>query len=162
MFRVGIGSDQHRYQAGSGIILGGVNIPAEYAVIAHSDGDVLLHAVTDALLGAVSGGDIGELFADTQEENRGRDSRDFVAAACKLAGEKGYEVVNIDSVIQAERPKLSMYKQEIVNSIATMLGVAREAVSVKAKTAEGMDALGRCEGIRADVVVLLRRRDQNV
>ncbi len=157
-----MGSDQHRYQLGTGIVIGGVKIPAEYAVVAHSDGDVLLHALTDALLGAVAAGDIGELFADSAAENLDRDSRDFVTAAERIVRDRGFEIVNIDSTIQAERPKLSGYKSAIAASIAEILGLENSAVSVKAKTAEGMDALGRCEGIRAEAVVLIKRIEENV
>ncbi len=157
MYRVGMGSDQHRYRAGDCIRLGGVVIPAEFTVVAHSDGDVFLHALTDALLGAVAGGDIGELFPDTTEVNKGRDSVEFLEAAFELIRDKGYELVNIDSTIQAERPRLAEYKRQIAGAVAKVLKLKPEFVSVKAKTAEGMDAVGRCEGIRVDVVVLVRR-----
>ena len=157
MYRVGLGCDQHRYTAGEGIVLGGVKIPSEYAVIAHSDGDTLLHALTDALLGAVAFGDIGELFPDTSQVNKGRDSSDFLRKASDIISEEGYEIVNIDATIQVEKPKLSEYKREISCKIASIVGIASSFVSIKAKTAEGMDAIGMCEGIRADVVVLLRR-----
>ena len=157
MYRVGLGCDQHRYTSGVGIMLGGVKIPSEYAVIAHSDGDTLLHALTDALLGSVAFGDIGELFPDSLEENKGRDSVCFLKKAADIVSEKGYEIINIDTTVQAEEPKLSKYKRRIAANIAAILKIDSSAVSIKAKTAEGMDAVGMCEGIRVDVIVLIRR-----
>ena len=116
MYRVGLGCDQHRYKAGHGILLGGVEIPAEYGVEAHSDGDVLLHALTDALLGAVAAGDIGELFPDTSAENRERCSQDFIYEARRILADKGYSLVNVDIVIQAEKPRISGYKRVSVHA----------------------------------------------
>ena len=159
MYRIGLGCDQHRYKPGSMLLLGGVEIKSEYGIEAYSDGDVLLHALTDALLGAVAGGDIGELFPDSAVENRSRCSVDFIERACEIVVDKGYVPVNVDIVIQAEKPRLSGYKTVIAESVSRILRLDTEFVSVKAKTAEGMDAVGRCEGIRVDTVVLVRRKE---
>lgn len=157
MFKVGFGCDQHRYIKGERILLGGIEIPAQVAIEAHSDGDTLIHAITDALLGAVAAGDIGELFPDNLEENRNRRSEDFLRKACEIVATQGYEIVNVDSTVQAQTPKLSEYKRDIAKNIADIIGIDPVCVSVKAKTAEGMDAIGRCEGIRVDSLVLVRR-----
>jgi 2-C-methyl-D-erythritol 2,4-cyclodiphosphate synthase len=132
-----------------------VAIPHERGLIGHSDADVLLHALIDAILGALAAGDVGEWFPDDAEENRGRDSREMLALV--LAGAAGgrFRVQNVDCTIFAQRPRLSPYKTEIRQSVAKMLGAPIECVSVKAKTGEGVGAVGREEAIDAHVAVLL-------
>jgi 2-C-methyl-D-erythritol 2,4-cyclodiphosphate synthase len=153
--RVGIGYDIHRLEAGTGIVLGGVEIPCEYRVVAHSDGDVLLHALCDALLGAVGAGDIGEHFHDTDAEHQGRDSRDFLHAVLALPALKPWRVVNVDSNVIAQAPRLGPYKPLIRKLLAEMLFLPLGRVGVKARTNEGLDAVGEKRAIQAQVVVLL-------
>jgi 2-C-methyl-D-erythritol 2,4-cyclodiphosphate synthase len=124
-------------------------------MVGHSDADVLLHAVTDALLGAAALGDIGELFPDTEAANRGRDSAEMLLAAWRLVEAEGFRIVNLDCVILAERPKLSPYKQQICSRIAQLLGVPPERIGLKAKTGERVGPIGREEAIEAQCVVLL-------
>ena len=160
MLRVGIGHDTHRFEAGPAVRplkLGGVTVPFSRGLAGHSDADVLLHAVTDAILGAIGAGDIGENFPDTAEENRGRDSADFLRFAAGLAAQKGWTVVNLDSIIFAQEPKLGPCKEMIKNRIAELLGVAADAVSVKAKTGEWVGFIGRKEAICAEAVILLEK-----
>jgi len=135
--------------------LGGVDIPHDRQLVGHSDADVLLHAVTDALLGAAALGDIGGLFPDTDPANRGRDSADMLRKAWQKVRSVGWEVANIDCVVLAERPKLSPYKQEIRDRIAAILGINSEQVGLKAKTGEQVGVVGRQEIIAAQCVVLL-------
>lgn len=158
MTRVGLGTDLHRLVPGDHLMLGGVRVPAPFGVAAHSDGDVLLHAVTDAVLGALAAGDIGELFPDTAAENRGRASADFLAAALALAHRRGYAVGNLDCVVDLEQPKLSPHKKAIAASLARLLNTAPENVSVKAKTAEGLGPIGEGRAIAAHAAILLIAR----
>ena len=156
--RIGFGTDLHRTRPGDYIMLGGVRIPAPFALLAHSDGDVLLHAVTDAVLGAIAAGDIGELFPDTAPENRGRSSEEFLTAAVELARARGYEIGNLDAVVNLEKPKLSPHKRTIAANIARILGTAPENVSVKAKTAERLGAVGEGLAVTAEAVILLTEK----
>ena len=158
-FRVGLGHDTHRIEPdGDGpkpLMLGGVEVPADFHLVGHSDADVLLHAVTDAVLGACGAGDIGDLFPNTAAENAGRDSADFLAEAVRLAAERGWRVGNCDATVHAERPKLSRYKAGIAARLGELLGC--EAVSVKAKSGEAVGPVGRGEAVTADAAVLLFR-----
>jgi 2-C-methyl-D-erythritol 2,4-cyclodiphosphate synthase len=124
-------------------------------MVGHSDADVLLHAVTDAVLGAAALGDIGEMFPDTDAANRGRDSGEMLVAAWREVQSRGFELVNLDCVVLAERPKLSPYKAQIRQRIAGLLGVAPEQIGLKAKTGEKVGPIGRHEAIEAQCVVLL-------
>ena len=126
--------------------------------VGHSDADVLLHAITDALLGAVALGDIGELFPDTDETNRGRDSAEMLRLAYQRVVEANYQVANLDCIVFAQRPKLSMYKLAMRERIAAILEISPAAVGVKAKTGEGVDSVGQEEAIMAQCVVLLETR----
>lgn len=135
--------------------LGGVDIPHDHGLVGHSDADVLLHAVTDALLGAAGLGDIGELFPDTDPRNRGRDSAEMLSLALAKVAEAGYRVVNVDSIVFAERPKLSAYKEAIRRRLAALVDVDTGRVAVKAKTGEHAGPVGRQEVIMAQSVVLL-------
>ncbi|MEK6643179.1 MAG: 2-C-methyl-D-erythritol 2,4-cyclodiphosphate synthase [Planctomycetota bacterium] len=145
--RVGIGTDLHRLVAGRKLILGGVEIPSDMGLLGHSDADVVLHAVIDALLGASGLPDIGEMFPDTDPRHKDADSRTLMAAAVDHVQAAGWVVANVDIVIHAERPKLSHYKSAIAQSIAQLLHVTPDCVGVKAKTNEGVDAVGRGEAI---------------
>jgi 2-C-methyl-D-erythritol 2,4-cyclodiphosphate synthase len=155
--RVGIGHDTHRLTPGGPLRLGGVDVPHDQGMVGHSDADVLLHALTDALLGAAALGDIGELFPDTDVVNRGRDSAEMLSLAWAKVAEAGYAIVNVDAVVFAERPKLSTYKTAIRQRIANVLGVEIERVGLKAKTGERVGPVGRQEAIMAEAVVLLER-----
>ena len=135
--------------------MGGVEVPHDKGLVGHSDADVLLHAVTDALLGAAALGDIGELFPDTDPANRGRDSGEMLVRAKELVARAGYRVVNLDSIVFAQRPKLSPYKDAIQKRLADLLEIEIACVGVKAKTGEGVGEVGREETIMAQAVVLL-------
>jgi 2-C-methyl-D-erythritol 2,4-cyclodiphosphate synthase len=155
MNRIGFGYDSHRFEEGRPLILGGVAIDHPQGLAAHSDGDAVLHAVTDAILGAVAAGDIGEHFPNTDPANANADSARFVAHAVELAAEQGYLVVNCDVTVIAEAPKLGEHKQAMREAIAHLLGVCATRVAVKAKTNEQMGAIGRGEGIAAMAAVML-------
>lgn len=139
--------------------MGGIDIPFDRRLAGHSDADVLLHAVTDAILGAAALGDIGELFPDTDAANRGRDSADMLRLAYERVLAAGYEIVNIDCVVMAQEPKLSPYKASIASRLAELLGVTPDRVGVKAKTGEGVGPIGRSEAISAECVALLTSRE---
>ena len=153
--RVGIGHDTHRLREGGPLRVGGIEIPHDKSAVGHSDADVLLHAVTDALLGAAALGDIGDMFPDTDPANRGRDSAHMLQAAAARVRRHGYEIVNLDCIVFAQRPKLAAYKQSIRERIAGILSILPEQVGVKAKTGEGEGPVGREEIIQAQCVALL-------
>ena len=154
--RIGHGFDVHAFGGVGPIIIGGVRIPYEKGLLAHSDGDVALHALTDALLGAAALGDIGRHFPDTDERYRGISSLTLLSAAYEKIRSAGYAVGNIDATIIAQRPKLAPYIDAMRANIAAALGVSTAAVSVKATTTEGMNAEGRGECISARAVACLR------
>jgi 2-C-methyl-D-erythritol 2,4-cyclodiphosphate synthase len=156
--RVGSGFDVHAFGPGKGVMLGGVNVPWERGVVAHSDGDVLLHALTDALLGAAGLGDIGQHFPDTDPRWRGAASAQFVAHAVQLLSDAGWSVVNADLTLLAEAPRVNPLRAQIVASLARCLGVAPQQVNLKATTTEKLGFLGRAEGLAAQAVVLIARR----
>lgn len=158
--RIGLGEDSHRTAAGGPLRIGGVDVPHDRHLVGHSDADVLLHAVTDALLGAAGLPDIGQLFPNTDEVNRGRDSADMLRLAYGRVTAEGWRLVNLDCVIAAERPKLSPFKEKIVSRMAEVLGVDARRVGVKAKTGEGVGAVGSGELIEARCVVLLERESR--
>jgi len=154
-FRIGHGFDAHRIEVGEGVHLGGVHIPCAYRIIAHSDGDVLIHALCDALLGAIGGGDIGKLFPDTDAQFRGIDSRKLLAEVMRRVREAGYAVVNADLTLIAQVPRVSPHTPAMQRNLAADLGVEASRVNLKATTNEGMGHIGRKEGIAAHAVVLL-------
>jgi 2-C-methyl-D-erythritol 2,4-cyclodiphosphate synthase len=154
-FRIGIGFDIHRLETGRPLKLGGVHIPFERGLVGHSDGDVLLHAITDAVLGAAGLGNIGELYPDTDPAHRGIDSREMLAEAVRQIGEAGFAIGNIDSNVLAERPRLAGYVPEMKRSIADVLGSSSDRVHVKAKTMEKLDAVGTGRAIAAEAIVLI-------
>lgn len=156
-FRIGHGWDTHRIEAGRPLILGGVSIPSEFGLAGHSDADVLFHAVTDAILGALALGDIGLHFPDTAEEWKGAQSIRFLAHTLKLAAEAGFQLANIDSTIILERPRLKEFRAAIRDSLARATALPASAVSVKFKTAEAIGPVGEGRSCEAHAVVLLVR-----
>ena len=156
-FRIGNGYDIHALGEGLPLVLGGVKIPHTKGCIAHSDGDVLLHALCDALLGALALGDIGQHFPDTSEEFRGIDSRKLLERVVAMVREAGWQAVNADLTLLAQKPRIAPYVPQMREAIAPILGVELSRVSVKATTTEKLGAIGREEGISAYAVVLLGR-----
>lgn len=156
-FRVGIGHDTHRLDAGRKLVIGGVAIDHDRGPVAHSDGDVLLHAVTDALLGALGWGDIGEWFPDNDPAHAGADSAKLLQQVMDKVADAGWNVVNIDCIVHAQRPKLLPYKPQIRCRLSELLRVPEDVIGVKAKTGERVGPVGREEAMSAEVVVLLRR-----
>lgn len=154
--RIGIGHDTHRIATGGPLVLGGLSVDHDRHAVGHSDADVLLHAITDALLGAASLGDIGEMFPDTDPANKGRDSGEMLQAAVAQVRNAGFCIVNLDCIIFAQRPKLSPYKMAIRDRIGELLDIKPELVGVKAKTGESVGPIGREEAISAQCVVLLK------
>jgi 2-C-methyl-D-erythritol 2,4-cyclodiphosphate synthase len=155
--RVGIGHDTHRLKPGGPLLLGGVSVPHDCEMIGHSDADVLLHAVTDALLGAAALGDIGEFFPDTDPANRGRDSADMLRRAWEAVAERGWRIANLDCIVFAERPKLSPHKSAIRQRVAAILDLEPDQVGFKAKTGERIGPIGQEQAIAAECVVLLEK-----
>ena len=155
--RVGQGYDVHRLVEGRRLILGGVDIPHELGLLGHSDADALLHAITDALLGAAALGDIGRHFPDTDPRYQGADSRVLLRAAVALLAEKGWRPVNVDATVIAQRPKLAPHAPAMVANIAADLSLPCDSVNIKGKTNEKLGYLGRCEAIEAQAVVLIER-----
>jgi len=155
--RVGLGTDVHRLEAGRKLVLGGVSVDFDRGLAGHSDGDVVLHAVMDAILGAAGEPDIGELFPDTDPRWAGADSAVLTTEVMWQVRAKGWAVVNVDVVIQAQQPKLSPVKQAMRERIASLLGIEPDAVNVKAKTAEGLDAVGQGHAIACLAIAALRR-----
>ena len=154
--RVGIGSDLHRLREGIPLKVGGVTIPHDRGLQGHSDGDVLLHALADALLGAAGLGDIGEIFPDTDPETAGMESCRIVEVALEMVRDRGLEVQNVDAILRAEAPRFQPFRETIRSSLAKMLGIQADRVGLKAKTGEGIGEIGGGEAIAAEVVVLLR------
>jgi 2-C-methyl-D-erythritol 2,4-cyclodiphosphate synthase len=155
MMRIGSGFDVHAYGPGDSIVLGGVRIPHSRGVIAHSDGDVVLHALCDAMLGAAGLGDIGMHFPDADAVWKGADSRRFVAAVLEMLAVRKLRVGNADITLLAQTPKVSPYRLEIRRSLAQMLGVTENQVNIKATTTEHLGFIGRNEGLAAQAIVLL-------
>ena len=153
--RVGIGYDSHRFTPGGPMILGGCSIPSDVSLDGHSDGDAIAHAVTDAILGAAGAGDIGEMFADTDERNRGRDSIEMLRLAVERVRALGFVVHNADVTVVAERPKIGPHRAAIRSALAVALGIDDSCVSVKGKTNEGMGWIGRAEGLACMAVASL-------
>ncbi len=157
MIRVGTGYDVHKLTENRLLILGGVTIPYEKGLLGHSDADVLVHAIMDALLGALSLGDIGKLFPDTDEKYKGANSIELLKIVGNLIKSKGYYVINIDSTVVAQRPKLSPYITEMTENIAKALKIDISQVSVKATTTEGLGFEGQGLGISAQAICALKK-----
>lgn len=155
--RIGQGYDVHQLTEGRKLIMGGVDIPHTRGLLGHSDADVLAHAVADALLGGVRGGDIGKLFPDTDPAYEGADSMKLLAAVAGFVRDRGYEILDVDSVIAAQAPKLSPYREQMRENLARAMGISPENVGVKATTTEHLGFEGREEGISATAVALLVR-----
>ena len=153
--RIGQGFDIHALVPGRKLVIGGVEIPSDRGLQGHSDADVLLHAICDALIGAAGLGDIGAHFPDTDPRYRGIDSRELLRAVAAMLTDKGFRVANVDSTIIAQAPKMAPHIAAMRQNIAADLGIAADEVNVKAKTAERLGALGRGEGIAAQAVVLV-------
>lgn len=157
--RIGQGWDVHRIAAGRPLILGGVTIPSEWGLAGHSDADVLSHAITDAILGAIAEGDIGMHFPDTDPRWKGRDSLEFLRYACDIAARAGFQIMNVDSTVILERPKLKDYRLAIRESLAEAMTLDVALISVKFKTAEGVGPVGEGKSAEAHAVVLLEEND---
>ena len=158
-FRIGQGTDIHRLVEGRKLILGGVEIPWEKGLLGHSDADVVCHAVSNALLGAIGEGDIGQHFPDSDPRYKGASSMELLRAVMALVKGRGFRVGNADLTILAEKPKLSPYKETIRQNLAAALEVAPTDVNIKATTGEKMGFVGREEGMMAEAVVLLERKE---
>jgi 2-C-methyl-D-erythritol 2,4-cyclodiphosphate synthase len=156
-FRVGLGWDTHRLKEGRPLILGGVEVPSDLGLDGHSDADILLHAVTDALLGALALGDIGMHFPDTDPKWKGANSRQFLEHAHQLVRDRGYWIANLDTTVILQRPKLKDFRLPIRESLAAILGLEVDVVSVKFKTAEQVGPVGERLSAEAQAVVLLTR-----
>jgi 2-C-methyl-D-erythritol 2,4-cyclodiphosphate synthase len=156
--RVGIGRDLHRLAAGRRLVLGGVELDSPTGAVAHSDGDALLHAIIDAMLGAAGLGDIGDLFPDNDLAYQDADSRDLLRAAATLLAGRGLRVAQVDATVMLERPKLGPHKQTMREQIAADLELDAADVNVKAKTGEELDAVGRGEAVAAEAVVVLDKK----
>ena len=156
--RIGQGWDVHRIIAGRPLILGGVTIPSEFGLDGHSDADILSHAITDALLGAAALGDIGMHFPDSDPQWKGGDSKQFLAFAAWLVRDKGYEIVNVDSTVILERPKLKDFRLPIREALATTIGLHVNCVSVKFKTAERVGPVGEGKSAEAQAIVMIEKR----
>ena len=156
MFKTGIGFDAHPLAEDRPLVIGGVNIPHSRGLLGHSDADVLVHAVMDAILGALALGDIGEHFPDTEDEFEGADSLVLLSRVQKMIEDKGYSCENLDSIIIAEKPKLISYIGEMRKNLASVLKISTDQLSIKATTTEHMGFTGREEGIVAQAIVLLK------
>ena len=156
--RVGIGHDTHRLREGGPLRLGGIDIPHDRESVGHSDADVLLHAVIDALLGAAALGDVGQMFPDTDPANRGRDSAEMLRAACEAITDIGWRIGNIDCIVFAQRPKLLSHRQAIRTRMADVLGIEADRIGLKGKTGEHIGPIGQEEAIAAQCIALLEPR----
>lgn len=155
--RIGQGYDIHKLIEGRPLIIGGVNIPFEKGLLGHSDADVLIHSVIDSIFGAINDGDIGEHFPDTDPKYKNANSIKLLEETGKILKDKGYEILNIDTTIICQKPKLSPYKKEMAKNIAGALKISENQVSVKGKTKEEQDASGRGEAIEAISIVLVNK-----
>jgi 2-C-methyl-D-erythritol 2,4-cyclodiphosphate synthase len=153
--RVGIGYDSHRFAPGGPMTLAGCTLPSDVSLVGHSDGDAIAHALTDAILGAVAAGDIGEMFSDADPMNRGRNSIEMLRAAVQRVRDLGWAVHNVDVTVIAERPKIGPHREAMRGALAAALDVPVQAVSVKGKTNEGMGWIGRAEGLACMAVASL-------
>jgi 2-C-methyl-D-erythritol 2,4-cyclodiphosphate synthase len=158
--RIGTGFDAHAFGPGDSVMLGGVRIAHTRGVTAHSDGDVVLHALCDALLGAAGLGDIGEHFPDTDPQWQGADSSRFVASVMEMLKRRGFSVVNADATLLAQAPRIAPHRREMRHAIASLLGVVEGRVNIKATTTEHMGFIGRSEGLAAIATVLLDESPQ--
>jgi 2-C-methyl-D-erythritol 2,4-cyclodiphosphate synthase len=156
-FRVGLGHDTHRLVPGVPLVLGSLVIPYDFGLLGHSDADIVLHALTDALLGAAAMGDIGELFPDTDSQWAGAPSSIFVTTARNRLTAEGWRVGNVDVVIHAEKPKLSPFKTKMKNALANLLEISPDCVNIKAKTGEKVGTVGLGDAMECQIVVMIQR-----
>jgi 2-C-methyl-D-erythritol 2,4-cyclodiphosphate synthase len=159
--RIGIGHDTHRLKPGGPLRLGGINIPHDMELIGYSDADVLLHAITDALLGAAALGDIGQMFPESDSLNQGRDSAEMLRAALEDVLVLGWDIANLDCIVFAQRPRLLAHRQSIRERLAEILDIEIERIGLQAKTGESIGIIGREEAIAAECVVLLERKQED-
>jgi len=160
IYRIGIGHDTHRLQSDRPLILGGIKIDHDFGLAGHSDADIVLHALTDALLGAVAEGDIGDHFPDDDPSNAGKASHEFLAYSLKLVKGHGLHIANADIIIHAQKPRLSKHKENIKNSVARILCIEPTQVNIKAKTGENVGPVGRLEAMECHAIVLLTNEQQ--
>ena len=156
-FRVGNGYDVHQLAPGLPLVLGGVKVPHTKGCVAHSDGDVLIHALCDALLGALALGDIGQHFPDTSDEYAGIDSKLLLARVVEMVRERGWEIVNVDNTLLAQKPKIAPYVPQMRQTLAEVMGIPVDRVAVKATTTERLGFVGREEGVAAYATCLLQK-----
>lgn len=156
--RIGQGYDIHKLTEGRPLIIGGVNIPYEKGLLGHSDADVLAHAIIDAIFGAINSGDIGEHFPDTDPKYKNSDSIKLLEEAGDILSKMGYKILNIDSTVICQKPKLAPYKNQMAKNIAAALNISKEDISIKGKTKEEQDSAGRGESIEALAVVLINTK----
>jgi 2-C-methyl-D-erythritol 2,4-cyclodiphosphate synthase len=157
MIRIGHGYDSHRYKDGEYIIIGGIKIPSKRSILAHSDGDILMHALCDALLGASGNGDMGCYF-DSSKVNKDEDSSVFLKKVLEIISNDGYSIINIDTTIIAEKPCISTYSEKIKKSLASILNIDKQKINIKSKTNDKLGYIGRHEGIEAHVSLLLEKK----
>ena len=158
MFRIGQSRDVHRLENGRKLVLGTVEIPCEFGCVAHSDGDALVHAIVEAIIGALGMGDIGKMFPDTDPRYKGISSSYFLKEIKQVLEDSKYEIVNIDSTIHIEMPMMKPYIESMRIAIAELLGLRREDVNVKATRGEKIGFIGRGEGVEAEAIVLLKQK----
>ena len=158
MFRIGYGNDKHRLAEGSKLIIGGIAIQSDLGAVGHSDADVVLHSITDALLGAVAAGDIGSHFPNSDDQWKNADSFIFLDRAAELVDQKGFAITNIDATIELESPKLRPFIDLMRTKLAERLGIDADQISIKAKTGEGIGEIGERKAIAATAVVLLQKK----
>jgi len=158
--RVGLGTDLHRLAEPGPLVLGNVAIPSEKHAVGHSDADALIHAIIDAILGASGGGDIGRIFPDTDESNRGRDSGEMLKIVWSRVRSEGWKLGNLDCVVHLQRPKLAPHIPQIIDRLGQLLEVPAETINIKAKTGEGVGLVGREEAVAAECVILLLRETE--
>ena len=156
-YRVGQGYDLHQLVENKKLIIGGIHIPFEKGLKGHSDADVLIHAICDAILGSIGKGDIGSLFPDSKEENKDRNSIEFLLEVKSILKNNGYAIVNIDTTLILEKPKIGLYSNQIKNNISRVLELDLTQISIKAKTSEGLGFIGNGEAIAAQAVVLVHQ-----
>ena len=158
MFRIGFGYDIHRLEAGRELWLGGIQLPAERGAVGHSDADVVIHSVCDALLGALALGDIGVHFADTDPQYKGMDSKIFLKKVCELIRQNGYEIGNVDAALCLEKPKIMPYLEQMRTVMAATMQVSINQISIKATTAERLGFIGSQDGVECNAVALLHQK----
>lgn len=157
MYRIGQSRDVHRLEKGLKLVLGTIDIPHEYGLVAHSDGDCLVHAIVESIIGALGMGDIGTLFPDNDLKYKGISSKYFLEEVTRILKEKGYEIVNIDSTIHIEKPMMKPFINQMKERIASILEIDSLLVNIKATRGEKIGFVGKCEGVEAEAIVLIKK-----